>query len=84
MVYLCNSILALNDGKNSFLLNWRRLDETMTVDSSQYSFFKSHIVETFDYFIPVSFKFFFIYYTALLDIIAQKREECLPCSVVVS
>lgn len=37
----------------------------MTVDSSEYSLFKSHIVETLHYLIPVSSELFFVYYTAL-------------------
>ena len=41
----------------------------MTIDSSEYSFFKSHIVERFDYFLPISGKLFFVYKCAILTII---------------
>lgn len=59
--YLSNSILTLDNREDSFLLNWRRLNETVTVDSSEYSFFKSHIVEALNYIIPVGDEFFFVY-----------------------
>lgn len=61
MGYLSNSILALNNGKDAFLLNWRRLNETMSIDTSEYSFFQSHIIEALDYFIPVGDEFFLFY-----------------------
>lgn len=65
--YLCDSILSLDDRKNSFLLNWRRFNKTMAIDTSEYSFFQAHIIEALDYLFPVSDEFFFFYYTALLE-----------------
>jgi hypothetical protein len=59
--YLSNSILALDNWENSLLLNWRRFNKTMTVDSSEYTFFKSHVVEAFDDFFPIGSELFFIY-----------------------
>lgn len=78
MGYLCNSILALNNGKNSFLLNWRRLDETMSVDTSEYSFFQAHIIEALDDFIPVSDEFFLFYKNDENDALKPKWGETYP------
>ena len=59
--YLSDSILALDYRKNSFLLNRRWFDETVTIDSSEYSFLQTHIVKTFDRHIPVCVKLFLFY-----------------------
>jgi hypothetical protein len=59
--YLSNSILSLDNWEYSLLLNWRRLDKTVTVDTSENSFFKSHIVEALDDLFPVGLEVLFIY-----------------------
>lgn len=62
--YLSDSILALDDGQNTLLLNWRRLNETVAIDSSEYSFFEAHVVEAFYDLFPVGLELFFIYMKA--------------------
>ncbi len=46
--YLSDSILALDNGENSFLLNGGGLDETITVDSSEHFLLETEVVELLD------------------------------------
>lgn len=66
LYYLCNNIPSLDKWKDSLFLNWRRFYETMAIYTSEYSFFKSHSIETFFYFFPVRCEFFIIYLAALI------------------
>lgn len=53
---LSNSIVTLNDWKNTFLLNWRWLVETITINTSENFFFKTEIIEFLGRLVPVWFQ----------------------------
>jgi hypothetical protein len=53
---LGNGIVTLDNWKNTFLLNWRWLVETITINTSQNFFLKAEIVEFFGRLVPVWFQ----------------------------
>jgi len=56
---LCNRVLALNDWQDGFLLDWRRVFETVSVDSAQGLLLQTHFVKFVNFKFPVRFESFF-------------------------
>lgn len=58
--YLSDGVVALNNGQDTFLLDWRGLVETISVNSSQNLLSKTHVIKPINWFIPIWLQVFFI------------------------
>jgi hypothetical protein len=53
--------VSLDDGQDTFLLDWGGLVETITIDSPENFLFKTHVVKAIDGLVPVGLEVVFIY-----------------------
>lgn len=54
--YLGNSVLTLDKGEDTFALNWGRVFETITVDTTQDFLPQAHVVKLINFQVPVRFE----------------------------
>jgi len=76
--YLSDCIVSLNNWKDTFTLDWRRLIKTIAVNTSKRLLFQSHIIKPINWFIPIWLQIFII--CKINDMLLNKGWGYLPAS----